>query len=98
MDIQSKNTEYQLMINSPKRTIKIEIPNGPLLVCHGCWDYKTNFSETVLKTITEIKITHPLLKVEPFDLKPITSKKTWQVTILRQPKSNLKDDNNSRKK
>jgi hypothetical protein len=89
--IDQKQEEYQLMQNSAKRTIKVQIPNGPELVCHNSWDYKTNLKETSLKTLTEITRTHPMLSVEELNLFPVTNTKMWIVKVLRQPNSNLKN-------
>ena len=86
------------MINSEKRTIKVEIPNGPILVCNNCWDYKTNLNETSFKTSSNITKEHPLLKIKSLDLTPIISKKLWLVTILRRAESNLKDEKNPTRK
>ena len=79
------------MNRSDRRTIKVEIPNGPRLVCHNSWDYKTDLKETVFKTTTEIKEKHQLLTVTPMDLFPVTNTKVWIVKILRQPESDLKN-------
>ena len=89
---QEQNSEYELMTTSEKRTIKVQIPDGPLLVCHNSYDYQTNFQRTRLKTLTKLDVTHPLLKITEMDLYPVTSKKIWMVEILRQPESNLKDE------
>lgn len=98
MDLQSKNKEYQLMINSMKGTIKVYVPNSSTLICYDSWDYQTDLKKTVLKTDREVKSISPLVKVEVIDLSPVTSKKIWKVTVLRQPESELKHDTNSRKR
>jgi hypothetical protein len=79
-----QQVEYDLMINSDLRVIKVEIPNGPRLICPNSWDYRTNLKETVFKTRTEITKEHPLLTVTPLDLYPVASQKLWIVKILRQ--------------
>lgn len=97
MLIDDINKEYQLMMNSEKRTIKLDIPNGPSLVCNNCWDYKTNLSETSFKTTAPIDKEHPLLRMQELDLRPVTAKTIWLIRVLRQPESNLKNDNNQNK-
>lgn len=94
MTLDEANREYELMQNSKKGTIKVQIPNGPLLSCHGSWDYKSNLSEVSLKTTTSIMAEHPLLKVVPLDLSPVTMTPVWLVKVLRQPESNIKNGNN----
>jgi len=83
--------EYDLMRYSDQRTIEVQIPNGPLLKLGGSWDYATNFTQTTLKTLTEVKITHPLLKVEKVNMLPVSARNVWKVTVLRNPESNLKN-------
>jgi hypothetical protein len=93
-----QQAEYDLMRYSDQRTIKVQIPGGPELTCGGSWDYMTDLSQTTLKTLTEVKITHPLLKVEKLNLLPISARNVWKITVLRRPESNLKnntDGNNS---
>lgn len=85
-----KQEEYDRMRYSDQRTIKVQIPGGPELNLVGSWDYATDFNKTTLKTLTEVKITHPLLKVEKLNLLPISARNVWRVTVLRQPESNLK--------
>jgi hypothetical protein len=88
-----KYQEYELMTNSDLRTIKVDIPNGPQLNCHNSWDYKTNLKETTFKTKSDIThLDHSLLKVIPLDLNPVSNIKVWIIKILRQPESNLKND------
>lgn len=91
MMLEDKHKEYELMMNSQRRTIRADIPNGPSLACHDSWDYKTDLKETSFKTTTLITREHPLLKVTELDLTPVTTKKVYIVRILRQPESNLKD-------
>lgn len=91
MDLETKNKEYVLMQNSDKRTIRVDIPDGPSLTCLHSWDYKTNLNETSFKTYSEITKEHPLLKVERLDLSPINNQKLWKVTVKRRPDSNLKN-------
>ena len=98
MNLEQIHLEHQLLEQASKRTIEIDIPNGFRIVCLNSWDYKTNLTETSLKTTTHIEKTHPLLIVEQLDLKPISSKKVWKVTVLRKPKSDLTDDPSKRKK
>lgn len=83
--------EFNLMQYSDKRTIEVQIPNGPLLRCPNSWDFKKNFTETSFKTLAKPDVENTLLKVEEIDLKPAFSKPIWKVTVLRQPESNLKN-------
>lgn len=92
MTPEQKQDEFQLMENSDKRTIKVEIPNGPSLVCNHSWDYRTNLSETSFKTGAEVTVKHELLKVEELNLLPYSAKMVYKITILRRPESNLKNE------
>ena len=82
--------EYDLMRYSDMWTVKGQIPNGPNLECHGSWDYMTDLDKTSFKTTAEVKITHPLLKVEKLNLLPVSARNVWKITVLRRPESNLK--------
>ena len=84
MILKTKQEEYEIMLNSSKRTIKVEIPNGPKLDFHNSWDYKTNLTETTFKTNTYVEVGHPLLTVSVLDLSPVTTEKIWSIKILRQ--------------
>jgi hypothetical protein len=97
MTIDKKHQEHSLMENSIKRSLQVQIPGGPLLFCNNCWDYKTNLTETSFKTTSEVDKEHPLLQKELLDLKPIFGKKVWIISILRQPKSKLINDDSQRK-
>ncbi len=97
MTLDEANKEYEIMQNSKKGTIKVQIPNGPLLICHDGWDYKSNLTEVTFKTSASLIVEHPLLKVVPLDLSPVTSTKVFLVKVLRQPESNIKDGNNRTK-
>lgn len=97
MTVEDKNKEYQLMQNSQGRIIKVEIPNGPSLSCPHCWDYRSNLSQSSFKTTSYVAVEHPLLLKEELDLKPVTAKKIWKITVLRQQPSNLKEDGRRRK-
>ena len=81
--------EYTLMENSDKRPIRIQVPDGPLIEANVSWDYKTNLTETSVKTTADLKIDHPLVEIKPVDMTPYTSAKAYKITVLRQPKSNL---------
>lgn len=81
--------EYSLMENSKKGPIRIQVPGGPLIEANTCWDYKTNLTETSMKTTADLNIDHPLVEIRQLDLVPYTSTKVFKITILRQPKSDL---------
>ena len=81
--------EYSLMQNSKKGPIRIQVPDGPLIEVNVGWDYKTNLTETSVKTTADLKIDHPLVEIIPLDMVPFTSTKAYKITVLRQPKSNL---------
>ncbi len=95
MTLDEAKKEYELMQNSKKGSIKVQIPNGPLLICHGSWDYKSNLTEVSFKTSSSPIVTHPLLKTTKLDLSPVSLTEVWLIQVLRQPQSNLKDGNNS---
>ena len=86
---EKKQEEYDLMENSPKRILTVQIKNGPMLKVNNCWDFAKNFNTTQFKTTSEITIEHPLLEIERINLVPITHKKIWKVTVRRQEPSNL---------
>jgi hypothetical protein len=81
--------EFSLMQNSKKGPIRIQVPGGPLIEANNSWDYKTNLTETSVKTTADIKVDHPLVEVKQLDMSPYTATKAFKITILRQPKSNL---------
>lgn len=92
MTKEEKYEEFELMNNSDKGTIKVQIPNGPLFVSRDSWDFRTNLTETSLKTFYKPTVEHELLAVKEIHLKPAFGKPIYLVTVMRQPKSNLKDD------
>jgi len=83
--------EFNLMTNTEKRTIKVQIPNGPLLTSPNSWDYSTNLKATRYKSSGKPTAEHSLLKIREIDLRPNSSKKIYEITVLRQPESELKD-------
>lgn len=89
MNIQQR--EYSLMENSPKVDIRTSIPDGPTLVCPNSWDYADTITVRKFKTTTPVTKKHPLLKVKTISLKPISNKVIYQILILRQPESSLKE-------
>lgn len=93
----TKQNEYDLMENSARRMIKIDTLKGLPLVCNNSWDYKSDLNQVSFKTTTEVTMKHPMLKVEPMDLSPVTSKKIWKITVLRRPVSYMLNGHNSHK-
>ena len=81
--------EYTLMETSKKGPIRIQVPGGPLIEVNVGWDYKTNLTETSVKTTADLNVDHPLVEIKPVDMTPHTSTKAYKITVLRQPKSNL---------
>jgi hypothetical protein len=92
MTLNDKHKEYELMKNSDQRTIKVEIPGGPILVCMHSWDYSSNLNQSSFKTVTPVKVVHSLLKVEKIDLSPVTTTMVYKITVYRQQQSNLKNN------
>lgn len=88
--------EYELMNNSKRGPVKVQIPNGPLLSCSEGWDYTTDLQKTSFKTTADLSIEHALVKKEPVDMTPHTSKPAWKITVFRQeqPKVDIKRNKN----
>lgn len=84
--LRSKQEEYTLMETSQKRTVEVEIPNGPKTVWLGSWDYKADLEGMSFKTLSEPKITHAMLETIKVDLHPISNTKFWAITIRRYGK------------
>lgn len=84
MTIGSKEHEYQLMKTSQKRTVEVEIPNGPKTVWLDCWDYRADLHGVTFKTITPpSKYPLGMIKSNYVDLSPVHNFKFWVVQIKR---------------
>lgn len=90
MSPENRQAEYNLMMNSPRRPLKVQIPKGPLLELTDTWDYTVTLHKVQFKTTNSIKAENPFLKVEKLDMSPFSYKKCWIVTITKIEDSNLK--------
>ena len=48
---EKKQEEYNLMENSPKRMLTVQIKNGPMLKVNNCWDFAKNFPNISEKSL-----------------------------------------------
>lgn len=76
--------EFQLMTNSSRGPLKVQVPDGPLLSCSEGWDFTSDLQKSSFKTTADLKVEHPLVKKELIDMKPSTSTKAWKYTVFRQ--------------
>jgi hypothetical protein len=88
--------EYNLMINSTRGPIRIQIPNGPLVNCSDGWDFTNDLHKTSFKTTADIKVNHALIKKEELNMLPASSTKAWKITVFRQEPPKPEDPKRNR--